>query len=105
MKEKDNGISIDTSQDLRKLSHAKRPFTNPFIDVMFKKIFASETSKEILRCFLNEVLRGRRHIENITYGKNEYLGDSKREVICAKAYTRNGRRANFFKRTTNRSFF
>jgi len=67
-------------------------FINPFIDVMFKKIFASETSKEVLRAFLNEVLKGKRHIESIAYGKNEYPGDIKDEakavfdIVCTDPF-------------------
>ena len=63
-------------------------YVNPFRDKFFKKIFASEKNKEVLRSFLNGVLAGRRHIHTITYGKNEYPGeiDSERnaafDVVC-----------------------
>lgn len=88
--QEDTGISTPSAipQELHQLMYPVRPFINPFIDVTFKKIFASETSKEVLRAFLNEVLGGRRYIQSITYGKNEYPGDIKQEakaifdVIC-----------------------
>jgi predicted transposase/invertase (TIGR01784 family) len=91
MEEKKGDTRSDNQRELQELPHVEKPFINPFIDVMFKKIFASETSKEVLRCFLNEILRGRRYIEFITYGKNEYPGDNKQEakaifdVICTDA--------------------
>lgn len=62
-------------------------YINPFKDKFFKKIFASETSREMLKAFLNSVIKGR-VIEAITYGKNEYPGEIKSErgavfdVIC-----------------------
>ncbi len=63
-------------------------YINPFRDKFFKKIFASETSKEILRSFINGVLEGRRNVANIAYGKNEYPGEIESEgnavfdVVC-----------------------
>lgn len=55
-------------------------YINPFNDWAFKKIFASETSKEVVKAFLNEVLEGKRQIETIIYGKNEYPGEIKDEA-------------------------
>jgi predicted transposase/invertase (TIGR01784 family) len=90
--ETSNAAPSAIPQELLELMYPVRPFINPFIDECFKKIFASETSKEILRAFLNEVLKDalkkNRYIQSITYGKNEYPGDSKQEakavfdVIC-----------------------
>lgn len=63
-------------------------YINPFRDKFFKKIFASETSKEMLRAFLNGVLEGKRDVQTVTYGKNEYPGELETEgnaafdVIC-----------------------
>lgn len=63
-------------------------YVHPLWDKYFKKIFASESSKEILRSFLNGVLEGVREVETVTYGKNEYPGELKSEgnaafdVIC-----------------------
>lgn len=42
-------------------------YINPFVDWAFKRIFASETSKEVVKAFLNEILAGRRKIETISF--------------------------------------
>ena len=55
-------------------------YINPFEDWAFKRIFASEASKEVVRAFLNAVLEGTRHIETIAYCKNEYPGEIKDEA-------------------------
>ena len=55
-------------------------YINPFVDWAFKRIFASETSKEVVKAFLNELLEGKRQIETIAYGKNEYPGEIKDEA-------------------------
>lgn len=54
-------------------------YINPFEDWVFKRIFASESSKEVAKAFLNVVLEGKRYIESITYGKNEYPGEIRDE--------------------------
>lgn len=56
-------------------NNSGRLYVDPFDDWAFKRIFASETSKEVVKAFLNEVLAGIRQIETITYGKNEYPGE------------------------------
>jgi len=64
------------------------PYINPFIDFAFKKIFASETSRDLLKAFLNEVMAGIRHIQKVEYSKNEYPGEIKKEggavfdIVC-----------------------
>jgi len=55
----------------------RNPFINPLVDWAFKRIFASEANKGVAKAFLNEVLRGRREIVSIAYGKNEYPGEIK----------------------------
>ena len=55
-------------------------YINPFEDWAFKRIFASEASKEVVKAFLNAVLEGTRHIETIAYYKNEYPGEIKDEA-------------------------
>ena len=62
-----------------KTTSRSETYINPFEDWAFKRIFASETSKEMVRAFLNEVLKGIRQIETITYGKNEYPREIKDE--------------------------
>ncbi|MEJ2884387.1 Rpn family recombination-promoting nuclease/putative transposase [Pedobacter sp. GR22-6] len=55
----------------------RNPFIDPLVDWAFKRIFASEANKEVARAFLNEVLKGKREIVSIAYGKNEYPGEIK----------------------------
>ncbi|RZK20503.1 MAG: Rpn family recombination-promoting nuclease/putative transposase [Flavobacterium sp.] len=62
-----------------KTTSRSETYINPFEDWAFKRIFASETSQEMVRAFLNEVLKGKRQIETITYGKNEYPREIKDE--------------------------
>lgn len=81
VKEPGVGYSVEKN-DLEKT------YINPFRDKFFKKIFASETSKEILRSFINGVLEGRRNVKSIAYSKNEYPGEIESEgnavfdVVC-----------------------
>ncbi|WP_449435451.1 Rpn family recombination-promoting nuclease/putative transposase [Pedobacter steynii] len=55
------------------------PFIDPFVDWSFKRIFSTEESKVALIGFLNEILRGRKHIVSIEYSKNEHPGEIKEE--------------------------
>ena len=48
-------------------------FINPFTDFGFKKIFGEEISKDLLISFLNELLRGEKEIEDITFLNGEKL--------------------------------
>ena len=41
-------------------------FINPFTDVGFKIIFGQEMTKDLLIDFLNDLLVGERHIQDIT---------------------------------------
>jgi predicted transposase/invertase (TIGR01784 family) len=54
-------------------------YIDPLVDFAFKKIFSSEPNKDLLIAFLNEVFRGRKHIVDLVYNKNEYHGDLKDE--------------------------
>ncbi|QEC80045.1 Rpn family recombination-promoting nuclease/putative transposase [Mucilaginibacter ginsenosidivorax] len=54
-------------------------YIDPLVDFAFKKIFGSEPNKDLLISFLNEVFRGRKHIINLVYNKNEHPGDLKDE--------------------------
>ena len=54
-------------------------YIDPLVDFAFKKIFGSEPNKVLLTAFLNEVFRGRKHIVDLIYNKNEYPGDLKDE--------------------------
>jgi predicted transposase/invertase (TIGR01784 family) len=54
-------------------------YIDPLVDFAFKKIFGSEPNKDLLISFLNEVFRGRKHIVDLTYDKNEHPGEIKDE--------------------------
>ncbi len=56
-----------------------KSYINPFEDWAFKKIFASEVSKEVTKAFLNAILAGKRKIVSLEFGKNEYPGEIKSE--------------------------
>jgi len=57
-------------------------YIDPLVDFAFKKIFGSEPNKDLLIAFLNEVFRGRKHIEDLVYNKNEHPGDIEDEGIA-----------------------
>ncbi|MEY3052209.1 MAG: hypothetical protein RLY31_1994, partial [Bacteroidota bacterium] len=50
-------------------------YINPYTDFGFKKLFGSEPNKDLLIDFLNEVLPVRHRIRELTYARNEQLGD------------------------------
>jgi predicted transposase/invertase (TIGR01784 family) len=51
-----------------------------YIDLMtdfgFKRIFCTDPNRDLLIAFLNEVFRGRKHIVDLVYNKNEHTGDT-----------------------------
>ncbi|OAV65916.1 hypothetical protein Barb6XT_02200 [Bacteroidales bacterium Barb6XT] len=49
-------------------------YLNPFTDFGFKKLFGSEANKDLLKDFLNEVIREQGKITDIHYLKAEQLG-------------------------------
>ena len=49
-------------------------FINPLTDFGFKKLFGSEPNKNLLIDFLNEILPEQHKIEDLTYAKNEHIG-------------------------------
>ncbi len=58
-------------------------YIDPFTDFGFKKLFGSEPHKDLLIHFLNELLKGQKHIKDLSYSKNEHLGktDEYRKAI------------------------
>ena len=58
-------------------------YIDPFTDFGFKMLFGSEPHKDLLIDFLNELLRGQKKITQLTYAKNEHLGqtDEDRKAI------------------------
>ena len=57
-------------------------FINPFTDVGFKYIFGQEIYKDLLIDFLNSLLEGERHVEDITFLDKEVLGDTVEDRNC-----------------------
>ncbi len=57
----------------------KDRYINPFTDFGFKKLFGSEPNKDLLIDFLNELIKERGRIQNLTYLKAEQLGLSEAE--------------------------
>ena len=51
-------------------------FLNPFTDVGFKKLFGQEMHKELLIEFLNDLLVGERHVEDISFMNKEIVPES-----------------------------
>ncbi len=54
-------------------------FINPFTDVGFKRIFGQEVSKDLLVDFLNSLMEGERHIEDVTFLDKEQLPENARD--------------------------
>ncbi|MBM4024039.1 MAG: Rpn family recombination-promoting nuclease/putative transposase [Planctomycetes bacterium] len=52
----------------------KERYINPFTDFGFKRLFGSEPNKDLLLDFLNELIKERGHIQDLTYLKAEQLG-------------------------------
>lgn len=52
-------------------------FIDPLSDFGFKHIFGSESNKDILINFLNQLLKGQKEITDLTYGPTEHAGDYK----------------------------
>jgi len=86
-------------------------YIDPLVDFAFKKIFGNEPNKYLLIAFLNEVFRGRKHIADLTYNKNEHPGDTVNEgaaifdLLCTGANgeqflieVQRGRQGNFKER-------
>lgn len=51
-------------------------YINPFTDFGFKKLFGEEPNKDLLIDFLNELLPKKHTIEDLTYSKNEFVGNT-----------------------------
>lgn len=52
-------------------------YLNPFTDFGFKKLFGSEPNKDLLMNFLNQLLPPQHQIQELTYARNELLGDTR----------------------------
>ena len=51
-------------------------YINIFTDFGFKKVFGEEVNKDLLIDFLNELLKGKESIKDLTYKKTEHLGSA-----------------------------
>lgn len=51
-------------------------FLDLISDFAFKRVFGSEPNKELLIHFINQLFQGRKNIVDITYDKNEHMGDT-----------------------------
>jgi predicted transposase/invertase (TIGR01784 family) len=54
-------------------------YIDPLTDFGFKRLFGSTPNSDLLIAFLNEVFRGRKHIVDLVYNKNEHPGETKGE--------------------------
>ncbi|BDS09951.1 Rpn family recombination-promoting nuclease/putative transposase [Aureispira anguillae] len=54
----------------------KDKYINPLTDFGFKKLFGIEPNKELLIDFLNQLLPSFHQIKNLSYTKNEHLGNT-----------------------------
>lgn len=54
-------------------------YIDPLTDFAFKKLFGSEPNKDLRIDFLNGVFRGRKHIVDLVYNKNEHPGETVNE--------------------------
>ena len=50
-------------------------YIDPMVDSAFKRIFGSDSNKDLLIAFLNEIFKGRRLIVDLVFNKNEYPGE------------------------------
>ena len=56
------------------MSTLKDKYINPLTDFGFKKLFGTEPNKDLLIDFLNQILPAQHQIEDLTYARNEQLG-------------------------------
>lgn len=59
------------------LEQMEKPrYIDPTSDFGFKRIFASEPNKDLLISFINELFRGQKTVVDLSYDKNEFVGDT-----------------------------
>lgn len=65
------------------MSGLSEKYINPLTDFGFKKLFGSEPNKDLLINFLNQILPDRHKIKELSYSRNEQLGqaDIERKAI------------------------
>ena len=57
----------------------REKYINPFTDFGFKRLFGTETNKDLLIDFLNELLAGEQRISELTYLNSERLGKTRED--------------------------
>ncbi|HVX01307.1 MAG TPA: Rpn family recombination-promoting nuclease/putative transposase, partial [Candidatus Babeliaceae bacterium] len=70
-------------------------YIDPFTDFGFKRLFGSESNKELLTDFLNQLLKGKKLITRLTYAKNEHAGltaEKRKAVFDLYCRNENGER-------------
>src|SRR5690606_40108549 len=56
----------------------KKPrFIDATTDYGFKRIFGTDTNKDLLIALLNGLFRGRKNITDLQYNKHEHVGDTR----------------------------
>jgi len=77
-------------------SHIPDKYVSLYTDYGFKRIFGTESNKELLRDFLNALLNGEEHIESLELMSQEQLGDlcGARKAVF-DVYCRNNRSEAF----------
>ena len=75
------------------LTESHERYVNFYTDFAFKKLFGTEINKELLMSFLNELLRGKEEITDLTYLNVEHLGANaanRKAVFDVYCETQNG---------------
>ena len=54
----------------------KERYIDLLTDYGFKRVFGTEVNKDLLIDFLNQLFRGRKVIKDLSYNKNEHVGDT-----------------------------
>ncbi|MEZ5045276.1 MAG: Rpn family recombination-promoting nuclease/putative transposase [Saprospiraceae bacterium] len=58
------------------MSNLEEKYINPLTDFGFKKLFGSEPNKVLLIDFLNQILPDRHQIQDLSYSRNEQVGQN-----------------------------
>jgi len=57
----------------------KTKYVDLLTDISFKRVFGVDQNRDLLIAFLNEVFKGRKHIMDLVFNKNEHHGNNKEE--------------------------
>ena len=56
-------------------------FIDPTVDYAFKRIFGTDSNKDLLIDFLNAIFRGRKEIKDLYFNKNEHVVDTSKSGL------------------------